>query len=458
MAAEETIRTILEPAREIPVFTETDVLVVGGGGAGVAAAVSAARQGVRVVLIERYGHLGGMFSGGLVILLDSLCDGKGFQLVRGINQEIVERLEHYPNGVIYPPREVWGSRDPQDIAYWHRWSAAGGGLSVRYSPTVDPEMLKCVCNQMVEEAGVKLLLHAWGAKALVDGEAVQGAIFESKSGRQAILARVTIDTTGDGDIFASAGAAFEKGQLPMGLVFRAGGIDMARAESFINNQPEKWTALMRELGQLGGVRGGHTFKADSVAKGYIRTAREDVVWFNSTFPNVDCLNIEDITLVEVEVRKKMLLTIDFFQKNVPGFESAFVLDTASQVGTRASRRLIGEHVLTYDELERGVEFEDVISISHPPCRNFSLDMPLKHIPYRSLVPIEVENLLVAGRCFSADFRAQEVLRLIPQVIATGEAAGVAAAMAVQQKTTPRKVDVGELQERLKKQGVYLGHK
>ncbi len=319
-------------------------------------------------------------------------------------------------------------------------------------------MLKCVCNQMVEEAGVKLLLHAWGAKALVDGEAVQGAIFESKSGRQAILARVTIDTTGDRDIFASAGAVFEQGQLPMGLVFRAGGIDMARAESFINNQPEKWTALMRELGQLGGVRGGHTFKADSVAKGYIRTAREDVVWFNSTFPNVDCLDIEDITLVEVEVRKKMLLTIDFFQKNVPGFESAFVLDTASQVGTRASRRLIGEHVLTYDELECGVEFEDVISISHPPCRNFSLDMPLKHIPYRSLVPKDSENLLVAGRCFSADFRAQEVLRLIPQVIATGEAAGVAAAMAVQQKTTPRKVDVGELQERLKKQGVYLGHR
>ncbi|MBI4639466.1 MAG: FAD-dependent oxidoreductase [Candidatus Tectomicrobia bacterium] len=159
---------------------------------------------------------------------------------------------------------------------------------------------------------------------------------------------------------------------------------------------------------------------------------------------------------EVEVRKKILLTIDFFRKHVPGFESAFILDTASQVGTRASRRLIGEHLLSYEELERGETFDDVISISHPACRNFSLDMPPKQIPYRSLVPQKVENLLVAGRCFSADFRSQEVLRLIPQAIAMGEAAGVAAALAVKNKVTPRRVDIAELQGQLIKQGVYLG--
>jgi hypothetical protein len=445
-------KVIKEPAQTINVFAETDVLVVGGGPAGFAAAVSAARNGVNVILLERYGHLGGMATGGMVLLLDCLCDGRGNVVIKGLVEETIERLRKV-NGIIEPPKEVWGSTDLKDVKLWNRWGADGGeGKIVRYSPVVDPEMLKCVAAQMVEESKVKLLAHSWFSKAYIEDNTIRGIIFESKSGRQAVLAKVVIDCTGDGDVFASAGAEFTMGRLPLGLIFRVGNVNVKVAEEYLQN-PAVGKIISARMKELGGVGGGYSF-GDLPIGFYMRSNLENVVWFNNVLPG-DALNVEDLTKVELKIRKAMLITLDYFKKEVPGFEQAYVIDTASQVGTRASRMLRGEHVLTIEELRIGTKFDDTLCVVQPPYHKFNPDDPYKNIPYRSFLPKSVENLLVAGRCISGDFRAIEMLRVIPTVMLMGQACGTAAAIAVSSGIVPRKVPVQEVQNRLRKQGVYL---
>ncbi|HHY46983.1 MAG TPA: FAD-dependent oxidoreductase [Firmicutes bacterium] len=446
-------KAITEPAQDISVFAETDVLVVGGGPAGYTAAIAAARNGADVILMERYGHLGGMATGGLVLLLDCLCDGKGNVLVRGLVEETVDRLKHL-DGIIAPPEDLWGSDDRAAVNLWRRWGSDGGeGKIVRYSPVVDPEMLKCVAAQMVEESGARMLLHSWMSKAYVEDNTVRGVIFESKSGRQAILAKVVVDCTGDGDVFATAGAEFNVGRLPLGLVFRVGNVDIQAAEKAIGEDPTFAKYVSDRLHELGGVRGGYSF-GELPAGFYMRSSRDDVVWFNTVVPG-NALNVEDLTSVEIRVRKAMLVTLDFFKKEVPGFERAYVIDTAPQVGTRASRMLLGEHVLTIDELRAGTVFEDTVCVSQPPYKGFSPDDPYKSVPYRSFLPRSIENLLVAGRCFSGDLLAVEMMRVIPSVMLMGQACGTAAAMAAEAGISPREVPVKELQMKLREQGMYL---
>ena len=203
-----TNRKVKEPAREINVCRETDVLVVGGGPAGVGAAIASARTGARTILVERYGHLGGMASGGLVILIPHLSDGTKERQIAGICQEIISRLDE-AGGDLHPRYEDLGSSDPRLVKKWQDYLFFVMGGRLRLSVLVDPEILKCVLNDMMEEAGVTLFLHSWSTRALVEKNKVRGVIFESKSGRQAILSKVVIDATGDGDIFASAGAPFD---------------------------------------------------------------------------------------------------------------------------------------------------------------------------------------------------------------------------------------------------------
>jgi hypothetical protein len=200
--------TLIESSRTLRVYRKAEVLVVGGGPAGVSAAVAAARQGADTILVERYGCLGGMATGGLVILIPHLSDGSERLVIAGQQKEWLDRLERL-GGVLRPPSHAIGSSDPRLVDKWgsYRFFVVEG--RIRLSAYVDPELLKCVLNDMVMEAGVELCLHSWGCRAVMDGRRIRGIVFESKEGRQAILGNVVIDATGDGDIFASAGAEFD---------------------------------------------------------------------------------------------------------------------------------------------------------------------------------------------------------------------------------------------------------
>ncbi len=443
-------KTITEAAREIKVCHETDVLVVGGGPAGVAAAVSAARNGARTTLVERYGHLGGMATGGLVILIPFLSDGTQQQVMAGVMQEMVERLD-VRNAALYPKKEEWGSEDEQALRYWRRRGTGSyvSGKRVRYSVTVDPEILKCVLNDMVGESEVKLYLHSWASCAIVENNNVQGIIFESKSGRQAILADVTIDCTGDGDMFATAGAEFDATidrslrTANLAMVFRLGNIDAEKYVDFRDGQPQKHEEIMKQLMAMGGF------------ETYWRTTREDIFWCNNRIRNLNCIDVEDLTFAEVSGRKSMLTSLDFLRNNAPGFENCYIVDTCSQIGTRGSRRLKGEHTLTWEEVTAGVIHEDAVVISSHLGQTASPEHPLASIPYRSLVPQKIDNLLIAGRCFSSDAKANNDYNWIQHCIPMGQAAGTAAALAVKGGIQPRAVDHVALQERLLSQGAAL---
>jgi len=438
---------VVEEEREIPVLDRVEVLVAGGGPAGLAAAIAAARQGAKVGLLERYGYVGGMATGGLVLMLDRMGNDEGQQVVRGIAQELINRLDEM-GAVSYAPQEVWGSRTSEAVNEWRHIGAVGPkSRRVRYSPTVDPEYLKILGARMLEEAGVRCLFHCWACSAVVAEGAVRGVIFESKSGRLAVLAQVVVDCTGDGDVFASAGAEFDRQDLPLGLVFRLGGVDIDRANSFVNEHPEEFDFLVRELGKAGGTGGG----VGGLNAIYYRTVRQGIVWCNNSVPTADALDIEELTRAEKERRETALVTLQFFREHLPGFEEAFLVDTAPQLGTRGSRRLVGEHTLTRDEWMGEKRFDDVVAMCSPRTEG----EPLISIPYRCLVPKEVDGLLSAGRCISIDSMVHSCARLIPPSLATGQAAGTAAAMAVAQGVEPREIDRAELQKSLVEQDVRL---
>src|SRR5262245_32229225 len=191
--------TVREPGQEIPVYRACDVLVVGGGPSGTAAAVAAARLGAEVILLERYNHLGGLSTGGLVIWIDRMTDWEGRLVIRGFGEEILDRLPR--EAIAGPGAAGWGSRTPERAAHWAQRTAAYHGI-VTWSPTVDPERLKLASQELVLETGVRLVFHAWAAMPILEDGVVRGATFESKAGRQAILAKVVVDATGDGDLFA----------------------------------------------------------------------------------------------------------------------------------------------------------------------------------------------------------------------------------------------------------------
>jgi hypothetical protein len=443
------MKTITEPASEINVIREADVVVVGGGPGGHAAAVSAARNGADTVLIERYGHLGGMATGGLVIMIPHLSDGTEKQIIVGQCQEWIDGLD-VRGASIHQRYEDIGSNDKELVEYWrdfHNFFVCED--RVQLAAMVDPEILKCVLNDMVGEAGVKLFLHSWGTKAIVDHHEVQGVIFESKSGRQAVLGKVVIDGTGDGDLLPSAGADFDRNIKPnlriatAAVVFRLGNVDTKMHTKFQKTETKKYAALMGELMRLGGFPAAQ------------RSAHDDVVWVSNWIPGLDILNVEDLTRAEVEIRNKMLITYDFFKKNVPGFEKSFIIDTASQTGTRGSRRVIGEYMVTEKDWHSGKTYEDTIAVL-PQLRNVvSQEYPHMHIPYRSLVPRKVDNLLVAGRSFSSDDIVNNDYNLIPHCILYGQAAGTAAALAIKSGVKVRNVDIAALKDNLIKQKVVL---
>lgn len=443
---------IVEEKQQIPIHAQADVLVVGGGPAGLCAAVSAARNGARVILMERYGYLGGMATGGYVLLLDCLCNGKGELVVKGLVEEVIQRLRKV-DGIIEQPKEVWGTDSIEQILKWRRYGATGGeDKIVRYSPVIDPEMMKCIANDMILEAKVKPLLHAWFSKAYVEDGVVKGAIFESKAGRRAVLAKVVIDCTGDGDVFCTAGENYHTGNLPLGLVFRVGNVDCETAERYLADR-ERSHKVTDDLKELKGCTGGYSF-GELPMGFYMRSSINNVVWFNTTTQG-SAVSLEDLARTEIEIRQAMMRTMDYFRANVPGFEHAVVIDTAPQCGVRSSRMLDGEYFITRKDLMEGKRFDDVVVMAQPPYKKFDPSHNLKEIPYRCFLPKKLRGLLVAGRCISGDFGAIEMLRVIPTSMLMGEACGVAAALAVKQGKDVKEVDARDIQHQLLKQNVVL---
>ena len=400
---------IREAARETPVSARTDVLVVGGGPAGICAAIAAARNGARVILAERYGHLCGLASGGEVIVLDDMADLHE-KTVGGLCDEIVERLDRL-GGAVYPPLEDQFVSSEAAWARWGRWGlqdnyARTRPKTVTYAVSFDPEALKFVALELLDSAGVELRLHTTFVDALVEDSALRGGIFETKSGREAILASAIIDASGDGDVFACAGAPFELGTYIMTVVHRFANVDVERAIDWERAQPEEAERLNREIKAIYGSAWDYW---------WLRTTIDGVVWCNCPhIPNLNALRVEDQTYVEHEARRRFFRALEFARANLPGFERAQLVDTAPQLGVRQTRLLQGEYVLTKQDVLSGRWFEDRIGRG----RDY-------YYPYRSLLPRGVDNLLVAGRCFSATSEAQKMSREIPPMMVVGQAAGTA---------------------------------
>lgn len=404
-----TGKTITEPQREIPVLAETDVLVIGGGPAGVAAAIAASRAGAETYLVERYNHLGGLWTGGLVLPLLSTHainkQKKKQQVIFGIGGEMAKRLIDM-------------------------------GMTIRDSNyVVDPEAAKYVLDDMIMDAGVKMLYHTWGANVIMDKNAVKGVFLENKSGRMAILAKVVVDCTGDGDIFHLAGEKYDIMKYNIGLVHRLGNID----------------------------------RIDTTKPGYKKmpiggpTPIPSVNWVNmGGKTDQDGIDILNLTQLQLEYRKEIWENYQKI-KATPGYEEVFLLDTASQLGVRMSRILDGRYKLTLEDTMTFRTFDDVIGISgawttmlYKGQRIPAAERPLWQIPYRSLVPKTIENLLVAGRCFCFERELVEDTRIIGTCLVTGQGAGAAAALAVKENKKPHNINIQKLKKLLTDQEVWLG--
>jgi hypothetical protein len=437
-----------EPGRRIPIYHRCGVLVVGGGPSGTAAAAAAAKEGADVCLIERYNHLGGLATGGLVLWIDRMTDWKGELVIRGIAEELLDRLP--PDAIAGPPREDWGSQDAAKAAHWSQRTAAYHGV-VTWSPTIDPERLKLLSQELLIERGVKLVYHAWAAQPIVennsDSNKVGGVAFEGKEGRMAIMAKVVIDATGDGDLFARAGAAFdidiEEGDVHhcMNTAWLFAGVDMNRWIAFRTGQPDAFKEFMARGRAACGL-----FERPFVSW------RNDVAMFlGPRQTGYSPLDIDDLTAVEVRSHRAMEKHLDFYRANAPGFENAYMMLSAPQLGVRHARRLKGVDAVLRARWPEGRALPDEIGVSPAVSPKF----PNISIPYGALVPEKLGGLIACGRHISCDRNSHGFMREIPQCWITGQAAGAAAAAAVAQGVEPRAVDIVRVQQALRAQGVYL---
>jgi hypothetical protein len=436
--------TVREAARDVPVYRNCDVLVVGGGPSGTAAAVAAARMGADVALLERYNHLGGLSTGGLVIWIDRMTDWSGQHVIRGFAEEIMDRLP--ADAVAGPAREEWGSKDPARAAHWSQRTAAYHGV-VTWSPTVDPERLKLASQEVVLEEKVHLVFHSWVATPLMEEGRVRGAIFESKAGRQAVRAKVVVDATGDGDLFARAGAAYESDiesadiHHCMNTAWLLGGVDMNRWIEFKAGSPEQFTQFM--------ARGREEVKA--FERPFVSWRNDIALFMGPRQSGFSALDVDDQTEVEIRSHRLMARHLEFYRAHAPGFENAFLFLSAPQLGVRHARRLSGVAKMLRAHWPTAQVFDDEIGVTPSVSPKF----PNISIPYGCLVPVQLEGLLACGRHIACDPNSHGFMREIPQCWITGQAAGIGAALAASRGVEPRAVSIDELQAALAKQGAYL---
>ncbi|MFE7417093.1 FAD-dependent oxidoreductase [Rhodococcus sp. NPDC057529] len=411
-----------------PVVNRSQVLVVGGGPAGVAAAVTAARSGVSVTLLERYSSLGGLASGGMVLVLDDMINGQDIT-VTGIVSEYVERLQALGLAVV-PPREDRTT----STELWNKWGRYGtfdfhshtNPKPICYAAAFDPDGWKRVSNDLVREAGVNLRLHTWFSRPVVDDGVVKGVVCETKSGPQAFLADVVIDTTGDIDVASRAGASHIKDSYITTLVFRLGGVDTAAAERFEQENPKEARAVNRKIKRLLG---------GAWELWWLKTPLDGVVWCNAPhMSGFDGTDPGDLTAAEFAARDRITEAVEYVKEHLPGFGNCYIVDVASQLGVRQTRLLEGEYVMTKDDVTTRRHFADSVARG----RDY-------YYPYRSLLPKEVEQLLVAGRHYSATPDAQKMSREIPPCMAMGQAVGVASALAVRDGVRVRDVSALDIQ-------------
>jgi hypothetical protein len=458
--------TITLPPRDAMLAAETDVLVVGGGPAGIGAALGAAAAGAEVILAERYGFLGGNATAALVMPLMS------FHTQRAA-------FEKSDGAKLFPTDHGPGEPVVAGVlaVLLRRLVAAGGAITpspeTGYTVPFDPELFKLIALDLLDEAGVQLLFHAFASDVTADGP-VHGVVFETKSGPVVVRARVVVDSTGDGDVAARAGARGEVGRhedglvQPMTLMFRMTQFESAAFEAYVRAHPDQWR----------GVHGLWDLIRKASASGELDLPREDLLFFGTPHAAEVSVNSTRVTRVlgtdvfdwsraELESRRQMRQIAAFLRRYVPGFEHAYVVQSGVHTGVRETRRIIGDYRLTGEDVLEARKFEDVIARGaypvdiHNPKGSSTVLKRLPSgaaydIPLRCLLPRGVDGVVVAGRCLSGSHEAHSSYRVMPIVMATGQAAGVCAALAARRDLTPRAVPVADIQATLIGQGADLG--
>lgn len=405
---------------KVPVIAESDVVVCGGGPSGVAAAIAAARQGVSVILLERYGFLGGEMTAGLVVS-PADTDSKG-----GIVDEFLGNLRKR------------------------------GALSNKN--VLEPEQTKILLDEMVVSSGARILFHAYASRAILEEGRVTGIITETKQGRVAVKARVVIDCTGDGDVSASANVPFVLGRERDGAVqaatmmFRIGGSSFER----------EYRAHVRDMARAAMEKGEQDLFFDTPA--YFRLPKSESGIFGwSHVRKKNPIDAFQLSEIELESRKQIGEIMEFIKTRIPVFSNVELVQTAVKTGIRESRHILGEYVLTEDDVKSGREFDDAIVRCFFPIdihsdEHLGIDgqeVQPYTIPYRCLIPQVVDNLIVAGRCISADHVAASSFRVIGPCFIMGQAAGLAAAIAVKENTLPREIHGVLVREKLRLDGVHI---